>query len=112
MAVVVAGPAKKHVAGRLKHSLAGDDSLPLVRIAALAGIGFEHGWLSLLALQDQGIVRSCHQQCNRTARPDAAPPDDFAGNINKLVTIQNDAPFFRQSPAIPSKHLTRMFSES
>ena len=51
MALVVACPTKEHIAGRLQHSLAGDDPLSLIRIAALAHIGREHRRLSLLALQ-------------------------------------------------------------
>src|SRR5207344_334779 len=71
-------PAEEDVGGCLHHSLAAHNALAMGLVRALAEIRLEHRGLSLLGLEDEGVLAvTPDQEHDPRAGSDAANADDL-----------------------------------
>ena len=86
-------PAEQDIGGGLHQSLPCDDPLAVVRVLALADEPLEHRGLSLLDLQEQGIlIVDAEEERDPVPSADASNSDDLAGLVDVAELLEQDAP--------------------
>ena len=110
MALVIVSPAKENVAGRLEHTLAGNNALAMIGVATFASVRLKDGGEGLFELEKQGSVVVADKQGDIAAGADTADTDDFAGDVDNLVAIKKNAALVGESGAITAKHFDDMLA--
>ena len=100
-------PAQEDVARGLHHSLPLHHPLTGLAVAALRQVILQDRGGRLLDLEEQRILLiAALEQDDERARPDAADPDDLAGHVDDLESLQELLPVVGQGRPVGAELLS------